>query len=66
MSRNFINLIINEHSPCRSACQSLTSFDSVIGLIQVLSHFKIISQSSETILAVDSMSLVRLKKSSGL
>ena len=55
-------MIIIEHSPCRSASQSPTSFDGVIDLIQVLSHFKVISQSSETMLAVDSMSLVRFKK----
>ena len=66
MSRNFVNLIINEHLPCRSACQSPTSFDGVIGLIQVVSHFKVISQSTETILVVDSMSLGRFKKLSGL
>ena len=37
-----------------------------MGLIQVLSHFKVISQSAETVLAVDYMSLVRFKKLSGL
>ena len=66
ISRNFVNRIINEHSPGISACQSPTSFDSLMGLIQVLSHFKVISQSAETTLAVDSMSLVRFKKLSGL
>ena len=37
-----------------------------MGLIQVLSHFKVISQTAEAILAVDSMSLVRFNKLSGL
>ena len=66
ISRNFLNLMINEYSACRSARQSPTSFDSLMGLIQVLSHFEVISQSVETILAVDSTSLVRFKKLSGL
>ena len=61
-----VDLMINEHSPCRSARQSPTSFESLMGLIQVLLHVKVISQSAEGILAVDSMPLVRFKKLSGL